>query len=316
MSDGAADWDGSYVHNTRIASQKAYADAGISNPREELSLMEVHDCFSITELVTMEDLGVSKDGEAVKDVLDGFYDADGGVPCQIDGGLKCFCHPIAASGRGVGEFIAKEAAVQGAQVVVNDLGKNEEGQNTAEVVAAQIKEAGGDAIASLDSIAEWSGAEKIIQAAMDNWGRVDGIVNNAGILRDKIFHKMSEEEWDQSFEVNVKGCFNISHIAAPIFKKQQTGALVGLCKSIALDMQRFNVRSNCIAPFAMTPMVMVGIPRETEEDKKRWRVIERMTPEKITPQAFALMSDAAKDVTGQIFGSRANEVYLFSQPRP
>lgn len=93
-----SDWDGSYVRNTRIASRKAYAEAGITNPREELSLMEVHDCFSITELVTMEDLGVSKDGEAVRDILDGFYDASGGIPCQIDGGLKCFGHPIAASG--------------------------------------------------------------------------------------------------------------------------------------------------------------------------------------------------------------------------
>jgi acetyl-CoA C-acetyltransferase len=93
-----SDWDGSYVRNTRIAAKKAYQEAGIRNPRKELSTMEVHDCFSITELVTMEDLGVSEDGAAVKDVLDGFYDADGGVPCQIDGGLKCFGHPIGASG--------------------------------------------------------------------------------------------------------------------------------------------------------------------------------------------------------------------------
>lgn len=91
-------WDGSHVRNTRNAAKRAYAEAGITNPREQLSLMEVHDCFSITELVTMEDLGVSADGKAVKDVLDGFYDKDGGVPCQIDGGLKCFGHPIAASG--------------------------------------------------------------------------------------------------------------------------------------------------------------------------------------------------------------------------
>tara|TARA_B110000503_G_scaffold135021_1_gene214809 strand:- start:2851 stop:3762 length:912 start_codon:yes stop_codon:yes gene_type:complete len=248
---------------------------------------------------------------------------------------------VTGSGRGVGEHIAFEAAKQGARVVVNDLGKNEEGQNTADTVVARIKAAGGEAIASLDSVAEWSGAEKMIQAAMDTWARIDGIVNNAGILRDKIFHKMSEEEWDQSFEVNVKGCFNTSRIAAPIFKEQNSGAfihmtstsglignfgqanysagkmgLVGLSKSIALDMQRFKVRSNCIAPFAMTPMVMAGIPRETEEDKKRWSVIERMAPEKIAPLACALLSDAAADVSGQIFGSRANEVYLFSQPRP
>jgi acetyl-CoA C-acetyltransferase len=95
---GTAGWDGSYVRNTRIAAKKAYEEAGIKNPRKELSMMEVHDCFSITELVTMEDLGVSEDGGAVKDVMDGFFDADGGVPCQIDGGLKCFGHPIGASG--------------------------------------------------------------------------------------------------------------------------------------------------------------------------------------------------------------------------
>jgi acetyl-CoA C-acetyltransferase len=92
-------WDGSFVRNTRKAASRAYAEAGITNPRAQLSLMEVHDCFSITELVTMEDLFVSKDGEAVTDVLDGFYDRGGnGVPCQVDGGLKCFGHPIGASG--------------------------------------------------------------------------------------------------------------------------------------------------------------------------------------------------------------------------
>jgi acetyl-CoA C-acetyltransferase len=95
---GTSDWDGSYVRNTRVASKKAYEEAGIRNPRKEVSMMEVHDCFSITELVTMEDLGISGDGGAVKDILDGFYDADGGLPCQIDGGLKCFGHPIGASG--------------------------------------------------------------------------------------------------------------------------------------------------------------------------------------------------------------------------
>ncbi len=92
-------WDGSYVRNTRTAAKRAYEEAGIRDPRKELSLMEVHDCFSITELVTMEDLGVSEDGGAVRDVLDGFFDREGGgVPCQVDGGLKCFGHPIGASG--------------------------------------------------------------------------------------------------------------------------------------------------------------------------------------------------------------------------
>ena len=91
-------WDGSYFHTVRIAAKKAYAEAGITKPREEISMMEVHDCFSVTELVTKEDLFISEEGQAVKDVMDGFYDADGPIPCQIDGGLKCFGHPIGASG--------------------------------------------------------------------------------------------------------------------------------------------------------------------------------------------------------------------------
>lgn len=91
-------WDGSYVKTTRIAAQKAYEEAGIKNPRAEVSMTEVHDCFSITELVTMEDLGLSEEGRAVHDVLDGVFDPEGDVPCQIDGGLKCFGHPIGASG--------------------------------------------------------------------------------------------------------------------------------------------------------------------------------------------------------------------------
>lgn len=94
----ASQWDGSYLHTARIAARKAYAEAGITRPREQLSMTEVHDCFSITELVTMEDLGLSDEGAAVRDVLDGVFDADGRVPCQIDGGLKCFGHPVGASG--------------------------------------------------------------------------------------------------------------------------------------------------------------------------------------------------------------------------
>ncbi len=92
------EWDGSYLHTTRIAARRAYAEAGITNPRREIDMMEVHDCFSITELVVMEDLGISPEGGAIRDVLDGVFDRDGDVPCQIDGGLKCFGHPIGATG--------------------------------------------------------------------------------------------------------------------------------------------------------------------------------------------------------------------------
>lgn len=248
---------------------------------------------------------------------------------------------VTGSGRGVGQCLAEEAARQGARVVVNDLGKDENGDSTAEVVAAAIREAGGEAMASTHNIADRSAVEDMVSIAVKGWGTVHGLVNNAGILRDKIFHKMSEEEWDQSIHVNLKGCFNTARTLAPIFKEQASGSmvhltsssglignfgqanysagkmgLVGLSKSIALDMSRFKVRSNCVAPWANTPMVMAGIPRETEEDKARWRAIERMKPENIAPLVCALLSDAAEDVSGQIFGARANEVYLFSQPRP
>jgi acetyl-CoA C-acetyltransferase len=91
-------WDGSYFHTTRIAAQKAYKEAGIDKPRDQVSMFECHDCFSITEMVTMEDLYLSPEGGVIKDVMDGFFDADGAIPCQIDGGLKCFGHPIGASG--------------------------------------------------------------------------------------------------------------------------------------------------------------------------------------------------------------------------
>ena len=92
------DWDGSYFATTRAAAARAYREAGVKNPRKEISLLDVHDCFSVTELVTLEDLQLSPEGGAIRDVMDGFYDSSGKVPCQIDGGLKCFGHPIGASG--------------------------------------------------------------------------------------------------------------------------------------------------------------------------------------------------------------------------
>jgi NAD(P)-dependent dehydrogenase (short-subunit alcohol dehydrogenase family) len=248
---------------------------------------------------------------------------------------------ITGSGRGVGEQLALEAARQGAWVVVNDLGKDEEGNSSAEIVAGNIEAAGGTAMVSTHNIADRAAVDSLVSEIMEKWGRIDGLVNNAGILRDRIFHKMSQEEWEASINVNLTGCFNTARAVGAIFKEQESGAmvhmtstsglvgnfgqanysagkmgLVGLSKSIALDMSRFNVRSNCIAPFANTPMVMAGIPKETEEDKARWKVIERMAPEKVAALVCALLSDEAKDVTGQIFGARANEVYLFSQPRP
>ena len=115
LESTTAQWDGSHVRNTRIAAERAYKEAGIDKPREQLSLIEVHDCFSITELVTMEDLFISEEGKATHDILDGFYDSDGGLPCQTDGGLKCFGHPIGASGLRMGYEIYSQLLGRGGE---------------------------------------------------------------------------------------------------------------------------------------------------------------------------------------------------------
>ncbi len=253
---------------------------------------------------------------------------------------------VTGGGRGVGRGIALEAARQGAKVIVNDIGVGPGGEAEAAVgpaqeVVAEIKAAGGEAAASEDSVATWPSAQKIVQAALDHFGRIDGVVNNAGILRDTIFHKLPPEDFDLVIDVNLKGPFYVSRAAAPHFKDQASGAfvhmtsssalignfgqanyiaaksgVVGLSKSICLDMQRFNVSSNCIAPFAWTRMVST-IPTDTPEQRKRVEGLKKMVPEKIAPFVVALLSDAGrKRVNGQIFGVRNNEIFFFSQNRP
>jgi NAD(P)-dependent dehydrogenase (short-subunit alcohol dehydrogenase family) len=250
---------------------------------------------------------------------------------------------VTGAGRGVGAEIAKLAAREGARVVVNDLGGNESGKGEdlgpAQQVAAEIVAAGGEAVANGASVASWQGAHELFAAAMNTFGDVDAIVNNAGVLRDVMFHKMSEPDWDSVLAVNLKGCFNVARAAAPHFKDKQKGSFVhmtstsglignfgqvnygaskmgvtGLSKCIALDMARFGVRSNCIAPFAWTRLV--GTIPNTAENAARIEVAKKMTPDKIAPFTVALCSDAAKDVSGQIFGVRRNEIFVFSQPRP
>jgi NAD(P)-dependent dehydrogenase (short-subunit alcohol dehydrogenase family) len=251
---------------------------------------------------------------------------------------------VTGAGGGVGEGIAKLAAAHGAKVLVNDLGGTAKGEGQddtpAQRVVDEIKAAGGEAAPSFRSIAGWDSAHDIVQDALDAFGRIDVIVNNAGILRDVIFHKMEREDWDLVRSVNLDGYFYMSRAAAPHFKEQGSGAFIhmtstsglignmgqanyaaaklgvaGLSKSIAIDMKRFNVRSNCIAPFAFTRMVGT-IPANDEANRRRLEIAKRMTPEKIAPLAVGLMLDEAADVTGQIFGSRMNEIVLFSQNRP
>jgi len=253
---------------------------------------------------------------------------------------------VTGAGRGIGRGFAMLMAAHGAKVVVNDIGGSVggEGEDTgpATEVVNEIRAAGGEAVASTDSVSSAKSAERIIECAVDSFGRIDAVVNNAGILRDGIFHKMTDEMWHGVIDVHLHGSFYVSRAAAPHFRKQSSGCYVhmtstsglignvgqanysaaklgimGLSKSIALDMARFRVRSNCISPFAWSRMIG-SIPTNTPEAAARVEKLKAMTPEKIAPMAVYLCSHAADEanVSGQIFGVRNNEIFLFSQPRP
>ena len=251
---------------------------------------------------------------------------------------------VTGAGGGIGRDLALAMAAEGAKVVVNDIGTSATGEGLdagpAQRVVEEIKAAGGQAVANTDSVSQASGANNIIQCAVDTFGLIDGVVNNAGILRDRFFHKMSTDEWDAVIQVHLYGSYYMSRAAASHFKEQSSGALVhmtstsglignlgqanysaakmglvALSKSIALDMEKFNVRSNCIAPFAWSRMVS-SIPTDTPEQQARVAKIQQMTPNKIAPLAVYLLSDQAKDVNAQVFTVRNNEIFLMSQPRP
>jgi NAD(P)-dependent dehydrogenase (short-subunit alcohol dehydrogenase family) len=251
---------------------------------------------------------------------------------------------VTGAGRGIGRAVALLMAEHGAKVVVNDVGAEVSGegrdQSPAEEVVSAIKAAGGEATTNGDSVAQPEGAERIVENALDAFGRVDIVINNAGILRDRIFHRMSNEEWEAVIGVHLMGTFYVSRAAAAHFRQQESGAyvhftsttglvgnlgqanygaaklgIVALSKAIALDMRRYNVRSNCVSPFAWSRMIG-SIPTDTPEQQARVEKLKRMTPEKIAPMVVFLASDAAKDVSGQVFGVRNNEIFLFSQPRP
>jgi len=251
---------------------------------------------------------------------------------------------VTGAGGGIGRDIALAMARDGASVVVNDLGASLSGEGTdqapAHKVVAEIVAAGGSAIASTESVASWESASRIVATALDTFGRIDVLVNNAGILRDRFIFNMSAEEWQSVIDVHLNGSFFMSRAAAPHFRKQGCGAVVsmtstsglignfgqanymaaklgiaGLSRSIALDMAKFGVRSNCIAPFAWSRMIG-AIPTDTPDQVERVARLKTMESAKIAPLAVYLGSDLAAKVTGQIFGVRANEIFLFSQPRP
>lgn len=251
---------------------------------------------------------------------------------------------VTGAGGGIGREIAVAMALAGADVVINDIGASLGGEGLSDTPATQtkqiIEQRGGRAVISTDSVADWTSAQRIVRTAIDAFGRVDIVVNNAGILRDSIFHKMSPEDWLSVVNVHLNGSFFVSRAAAEHFRSQNGGAFVhmtsasglvgnfgqanysaaklgitALSKSIALDMARYNVRSNCIAPFAWSRMTD-SIKADDPIQKARVENLKRMTPDKNAPLAVFLASDAAAKISGNVFATRMNEIFVMSQSRP
>tara|TARA_B100001093_G_scaffold144835_1_gene137453 strand:+ start:184 stop:1104 length:921 start_codon:yes stop_codon:yes gene_type:complete len=263
---------------------------------------------------------------------------------SVNLGLKGKVAVVTGAGGGIGREIALALAAEGVSIVVNDIGVSLTGEGGSESPAQEtsglITQKGGKAVISNESVSSWNGAQLIIKKALDTFGKIDIVVNNAGILRDTIFHKMDPSDWENVINVHLNGSFYVSRAAASFFREQNSGSFVhmtstsglignfgqanysaaklgiaGLSKSIALDMSRYNVRSNCIAPFAWSRMTN-SIPSNTDAEKERVERLKKMTPDKNAPLAVFLASEAANEVTGQIFSARLNELFIYNQNRP
>jgi NAD(P)-dependent dehydrogenase (short-subunit alcohol dehydrogenase family) len=252
---------------------------------------------------------------------------------------------ITGGGNGIGKETALLLGREGAKVVVNDIGgglKGGEGSaGPAEQVVQQIKAAGGDAVSNSDSVADFKAVQRMIEQAKDTFGGLDSIINPAGILRDGMFHKMTEDDWDSVINVHLRGSFNVTRASIELFREKEAGnyvlftstaglignigqanyaaakmGIAGLSRIIAMENAKKNVRSNIISPFAWTRM-FESIPIKDEASAKRVeRVKNAMRADQVAQLAVALCSDRAKHITGQIFCVRCNEIILFDQPRP
>jgi NAD(P)-dependent dehydrogenase (short-subunit alcohol dehydrogenase family) len=253
---------------------------------------------------------------------------------------------VTGGGNGIGRECALQAAAAGAKVVVNDLGGSVGGGDAgdagpAAAVAAEIRAAGGEAVANSDSVTNLRAVQGMVEQARDTFGGLHAIINPAGILRDGMFHKMSEADWDAVVEVHLRGAFNVARASVEAFREQQDGAYVlftstsglignvgqanyagakmgvaGLSRILAMEGAMKNVRSNVIAPFAWTRMIAT-IPVKDEASARRVeRIRTRMRADQVATFAVALCAPSAAHVTGQIFGVRGNEMVVFSQPRP
>ena len=252
---------------------------------------------------------------------------------------------ITGGGNGIGKAIALMAGGMGANVLVNDLGGSltggDEGDaGPAEQVAAEIRAQGGAAISNSDSVTDFEAVQEMIETAKKEFGGLDSIINPAGILRDTMFHKMSEADWDAVIAVHLRGTYNVTRASVEYFRDREAGnyvlftstsglignigqanyaaakmGIVGLSRILAMEGARKNIRSNVIAPFAWTRMI-ASIPVTDEASRQRVeRMKNAMRPEQVGNLALALCADAC-DTSGQIFSVRGNEIILFSQPRP
>jgi NAD(P)-dependent dehydrogenase (short-subunit alcohol dehydrogenase family) len=247
---------------------------------------------------------------------------------------------------GIGRECALIAAREGAKVVVNDLGGGVSGGDTgdagpAEATAAEIRAAGGEAVSNSESVTSMASVKGMVEQAMDTFGGLHAVINPAGILRDRMFHKMSDEDWDMVISVHLRGAYNVSRATVEHFRNQGEGSYVhftstsglignigqanyaaaklgvmGLSRILAMEGASKGVRSNIIAPFAWTRMIAT-IPVTDEASALRVeRMKNAMRPDQPAKLAVALASGESKDVSGQIFGVRGEEVILFDQPRP
>ena len=253
---------------------------------------------------------------------------------------------VTGAARGIGRECALIAAREGAKVVVNDLGGGVRGgdvgdANPAQETVDEIVRNGGKAVADSHSVTDKSGAEAMVALALSTFGGLHSVINPAGILRDKMLHKMDDADWQAVIDVHLNGSYNIARVAINHFRDQEEGSfvfftstsglignlgqanyaaakmgIVGLSRIIAMEGEAKNVRSNVIAPFAWTRMIAT-IPVKDEASAERVkRMQEGMRPEQVASPCVALCAESAKGVSGQIFAVRGNEIFLMSQPRP
>ena len=253
---------------------------------------------------------------------------------------------VTGGGNGIGRDCALIAAQEGAKVVVNDLGGGLKGEDegsasAAEKVAQEIRAAGGEAVSNSDSVTNYKAVEGMVEQARDTFGGLHAVINPAGILRDVMFHKMSEEDWDRVIDVHMRGSFNVARATIELFREQNDGAymfftstsglfgnigqanygaakmgIAGLSRIIAMEGARNNVRSNCLAPVAWTRMTQ-SVPIKDEAAAARRAVMaEKIRADQPARFSVAMVTPAASNVSGQIFGASGENIILYSQPRP